>query len=150
MAVGRIQLRRGLEATLATSALYQGEMFYATDTKALYVGNGDGTNKLLSALNIAANGVYATVDALETALPTGADGIYIVSGTGHWYYWSGSAWTDGGDYDFIGAKGDKGDAGTSAYASAVAGGYSGTESDFQTDLASISGLAAAIDAIVGV
>lgn len=50
-------------------------------------------------------------------------------------------------------KGDPGSAGTdgtSAYASAVAGGYAGTESDFQTDLASISGLAAAIDAIVGV
>lgn len=37
-----------------------------------------------------------------------------------------------------------------AYAAAVAGGYTGNESAFQTDLASISGLAAAIDAIVGV
>ena len=37
-----------------------------------------------------------------------------------------------------GDKGDKGDAGKTAYQSAVTGGYSGTESQFNTDLADVS------------
>lgn len=48
-----------------------------------------------------------------------------------------------------GAQGEPGQPGQSAYAAAAAGGYTGTESNFQTDLASVSGLAAAITAIVG-
>ena len=46
-------------------------------------------------------GVYATLEDLQTAYPTGTTGIYVVSGgtyAGHWYYWNGSAWTDGGVY----------------------------------------------------
>lgn len=43
-------------------------------------------------------GVYATLADLETAFPTGADGIYVVSADGHWYYWNGLAWTSGGVY----------------------------------------------------
>ena len=43
-------------------------------------------------------GVYATLSDLESAYPTGTTGIYVVSADGHWYYWNGSAWTDGGDY----------------------------------------------------
>ncbi len=31
--------------------------------------------------------------ALDTALPTGDTGIYLVTADGHWYYWNGSAWT---------------------------------------------------------
>lgn len=48
-----------------------------------------------------------------------------------------------------GATGPQGPAGTSAFAEAVAGGYTGTEANFQSDLASVSGLASAITAIVG-
>jgi hypothetical protein len=58
-----------------------------------------------------------------------------------------------GDPGVPGSKGDPGDpgpAGTSAYAAAVAGGYTGTEAQFNIDMASLNGLAAAIDAIVGV
>ena len=43
-------------------------------------------------------GVYATLSDLESAYPTGTAGIYVVSADGHWYYWNGSAWTDGGAY----------------------------------------------------
>ncbi len=43
-------------------------------------------------------GVYATLTALQNAFPTGTDGTYVVSENGHWYYWNGSAWTDGGVY----------------------------------------------------
>lgn len=43
-------------------------------------------------------GVYATLTALQNAFPTGTNGIYVVSENGHWYYWNGSAWSDGGVY----------------------------------------------------
>ena len=45
--------------------------------------------------------------------------------------------------------GDKGDTGLSAYQQAVSGGYASTENQFQTDLAAIQGLEAAILAIGG-
>lgn len=43
-------------------------------------------------------GVYPTLSALQNAFPTGTNGIYVVSENGHWYYWNGSAWSDGGVY----------------------------------------------------
>ena len=43
-------------------------------------------------------GVYSTLADLQSAYPTGTSGIYVVSADGHWYYWNGSAWTDGGIY----------------------------------------------------
>ena len=43
-------------------------------------------------------GTYPTLGDLAVAFPSGDPGIYVVSGDGHWYYWSGSAWTDGGAY----------------------------------------------------
>jgi hypothetical protein len=51
-------------------------------------------------------GVYATLSALQTALPTGDTNIYVVTADGKWYYWSGTAWTAGGTYQATGiAKG---------------------------------------------
>ncbi|MDF2889796.1 MAG: hypothetical protein K0R80_163 [Clostridia bacterium] len=46
-------------------------------------------------------GVYPTLADLETAYPTGNTNIYIVSADGHWYYWSGMAWSDGGQYQAV-------------------------------------------------
>lgn len=43
MAVGRIQLRRGTFAALDLGTLYQGEAYYCTDTKQVYIGHGDGS-----------------------------------------------------------------------------------------------------------
>ena len=43
-------------------------------------------------------GVYASLSALQTAYPSGSSGVYLTSDNGHWYYWNGSAWTDGGIY----------------------------------------------------
>ena len=43
-------------------------------------------------------GVYANLSALQTAYPSGASGVYLTSDNGHWYYWNGTAWTDGGVY----------------------------------------------------
>ena len=42
--------------------------------------------------------VYANLSALQTAYPSGASGVYLTSDNGHWYYWNGTAWSDGGVY----------------------------------------------------
>ncbi len=55
----------------------------AAATAASFVGTGPA-------------GYYATLTALQAAYPTGDTGIYVELEYGHWYYWSGSAWTDGG------------------------------------------------------
>ena len=43
-------------------------------------------------------GVYETLVALQMAKPEGDTSIYLVTEDGHWYYWNGLAWTDGGAY----------------------------------------------------
>ena len=43
-------------------------------------------------------GVYASLSALQSAFPSGTQGVYVCTDNGHWYYWSGTAWTDGGVY----------------------------------------------------
>ncbi len=43
-------------------------------------------------------GVYANLSALQTAFPTGTSGVYLTSDDGHWHYWNGTAWADGGVY----------------------------------------------------
>lgn len=43
-------------------------------------------------------GVYANLSALQTAYPSGSSGVYLTSDNGHWYWWNGSAWSDGGVY----------------------------------------------------
>jgi len=47
-------------------------------------------------------GTYATLSALQTALPTGDTNIYVVTADGKWYYWNGSAWAAGGVYQSTG------------------------------------------------
>ena len=55
-------------------------------------------NELSSVAQGSPKGVYATLSDLENAYPSGTTGIYVVSANGHWYYWNGSAWIDGGAY----------------------------------------------------
>ena len=57
-------------------------------------------SELSSVASGSPKGVYATLSALQTAFPTGAEGIYLVSADGHWYYWNSTneEWTDGGEY----------------------------------------------------
>lgn len=43
-------------------------------------------------------GVYDNKSALESAFPNGAIGVYATKDNGHWYYWNGTAWADGGVY----------------------------------------------------
>lgn len=47
-------------------------------------------------------GTYTTLEALQTALPTGAEGTFLVLADGHWYFWDGTAWTSGGVYQSTG------------------------------------------------
>ncbi|RVT67651.1 BppU family phage baseplate upper protein [Niallia taxi] len=46
----------------------------------------------------APKGTYTTLSALQKAYPTGTQGVFLVIEGGHWYYWNGSAWADGGVY----------------------------------------------------
>lgn len=47
-------------------------------------------------------GTYATLALLQNAFPNGNTNIYVVSGTGNWYYWNGTSWTSGGKYQETG------------------------------------------------
>lgn len=55
-------------------------------------------SKIENAASGSPKGVYSTLAALQAAYPTGTSGIYVVTADGHWYYWNGTAWTDGGTY----------------------------------------------------
>ncbi|MED3792310.1 sialate O-acetylesterase [Niallia alba] len=45
---------------------------------------------------------YTTLSALQAAYPTGTSGVFLVLADGHWYYWNGSIWEDGGLYQSTG------------------------------------------------
>ncbi|HWS31056.1 MAG TPA: hypothetical protein VN512_13200 [Clostridia bacterium] len=92
-------------------------------------------------------GTYATVEALEAAEPDPEQGwMYNVGSEApyHVYMWDEelNEWTD---QDTI--QGPAGPTGESAYASAVVGGYTGTQSEFYADLAAMDGLAEALAAL---
>lgn len=55
-------------------------------------------NELSSVASGSPKGVYATLTALQTAFPSGDDGIYVVEEDGKWYYWDGTQWSAGGTY----------------------------------------------------
>ena len=46
-------------------------------------------------------GAYATLTDLQTAYPNGAYGIYLTLNNGHWNYWNGTEWKDGGNYQAV-------------------------------------------------
>lgn len=58
-------------------------------------------NEVYNALSSVASGspagVYATLSDLSTADPDHSR-IYVVSANGHWYYYNGTQWSDGGVY----------------------------------------------------
>ena len=69
---------------------------YATQTQALT----DDIEDLIvnGVIDGSPRGVYDNLEALQTAYPSGTSGVYLTSDNGHWYYWNGTAWTDGGVY----------------------------------------------------
>lgn len=42
--------------------------------------------------------VFASLSALQSAYPNGADGVMVTADNGHKYFWSNNQWTDGGVY----------------------------------------------------
>ena len=54
-------------------------------------------NEIVGVVNCSPKGVYASLSALQTALPSGAQGIYVTNDNGHWYYYN-NGWKDGGVY----------------------------------------------------
>lgn len=81
-----VTLARGLYATLKDRL------------ESLDDSNEDINRAITNIGNSSPKGTYATLTALQSAYPTGTTGIYVVTADGHWYYWNGSAWTDGGVY----------------------------------------------------
>lgn len=59
-------------------------------------------NKIDNVASGSPKGVYATLTDLQIAYPTGDSNIYVVTADGSWYYWSGSAWVSGGQYQSTG------------------------------------------------
>lgn len=47
---------------------------------------------------IGVKGVYNNLQALISAKPAGDIGIYVTTDTGHWFFWNGTAWQDGGQF----------------------------------------------------
>ena len=56
------------------------------------------TDTKSASFNGTPKGVYATTTALNSDFPTGNAGIYVVAADGKWYFWNGSAWEAGGNY----------------------------------------------------
>lgn len=54
-------------------------------------------NEKLSQMRTAPRGI-ASLSSLQSKYPSGDDNLYVTVDTGHWYYWDGSAWSDGGVY----------------------------------------------------
>ncbi len=48
----------------------------------------------------APKGTYTDLTYLQSAYPSGAEGVFLVLADGHWYYWNATttSWTDGGLY----------------------------------------------------
>lgn len=81
------------------SYAYLGNTTYGLYTEAEGEAFETSIRTLVQSLtNASPKGVYATLLELETAYPTGTTGIYLVSADGHWYYWDGEEWADGGAY----------------------------------------------------
>jgi predicted MPP superfamily phosphohydrolase len=78
---------------------------YDNNEKATLAGKADKSyvdTQIASVADGSPKGVYASLAALQSAYPSGTTGIYVTSDNGHWYFWSGSTWTDGGIYQSAG------------------------------------------------
>lgn len=118
-----IQMRRGNYADYDESRIRPGEWAVATDTEQVFIGVASGAVEMAKKSDVdamAETAEEAIIDAKAKALTTiygslpttvstvaqmvDHDLTYIYSGSetgytaGHWYYWDGTAWTDGGQY----------------------------------------------------
>ncbi|MGO0128260.1 hypothetical protein [Bacillus cereus] len=56
------------------------------------------TQQIMNVSSGSPKGVYTTLSQLQSAFPTGTNGIYVVSEDGQWYFWNGTKWASGGVY----------------------------------------------------
>lgn len=54
--------------------------------------------KISNAASGSPSGVFSTLTALRNEYPNGADGIYVVTSNGNWYWYNGTSWVSGGVY----------------------------------------------------
>lgn len=87
-----VVLARGGEVNLGARLDKTNQQLADTATKA----------ELANVLNGSPKGTYATLADLQTAYPSGADGVYIVTANGHIYSWDGTVWADRGLYQAVG------------------------------------------------
>ena len=64
--------------------------------------NEQKLNEAIATFNGSPKGVYPTLSALQSAHPTGAPGVYVLTSDGKWYYWNSTTWTVGGQYQSSG------------------------------------------------
>lgn len=71
------------------------------------------TNSFVSELSKGTKGAFATFSDLESAFPTGTEGLYVLESDGYWYYWNGNEWAQGALFqsleinDFLIAEGQE-------------------------------------------
>lgn len=97
------ETQNGLRITQLEAEVAQMDIDKAdkTEINALATEKADKTyvaNVIANIGSATPKGAFATPGDLETAFPSGDDGIYVVTADGNWYYWDGSAWTVGGVY----------------------------------------------------
>ncbi|HFI0414923.1 TPA: hypothetical protein ACGOYS_000271 [Streptococcus suis] len=71
---------------------------YDTLPNRLQAIDGMLISKLNSLTNISPKAIVESLNTLISTYPTGAEGVFITADTGHWYFWNGSSWEDGGAY----------------------------------------------------
>lgn len=91
------------QTNLDVGAMQSENSFSTLEQLIEYASGGGVIGEKLSTLDQTVAGIdrgyggsYATLAAIQAAFPTGNTKRYIATNTGHWYYWNGSAWTDGG------------------------------------------------------
>lgn len=81
-----------IEVTMSSGTLSLSELEVSTYSASVI------DNKIEQVASGSPKGAYATLADLQTAYPTGAEGIYLVADDGNWYYWDGAQWASGGVY----------------------------------------------------
>lgn len=129
-----IILRNGLMVNFDPAKLRVAELAFVTDTKKLYLGVGDSqAEEVMLQKNMdtekaerqaADEELQNNIDALRSAIGsplvastaaemTDTNRVYVYVGSetgyanGHWYYYNGTAWADGGVYNAVAFETDK-------------------------------------------
>lgn len=58
----------------------------------------DIENSIVGYINGSPKGVYNSLSELQTTYPNGDSGVYLTIDNGHWWFWNGASWIDGGVY----------------------------------------------------